>query len=183
LNAQPGGSGLGRGVYYARRDCAGFPRRLLIIAIDVLTLLLLGGAVLFVWQVVARPNTASPIPVGIWLGLAYLYLTVLRASRFRTPGYLLTGVRIVDLKGDRPSFLQMNMRLVLWAIYPLTTELDLLVFWADENRQTFRDKLAGTYVIRKRATPLGEGRIRPTTFFALGYTLVLPEVTRPARAA
>jgi uncharacterized RDD family membrane protein YckC len=182
MNAQHGERDLGRGVYFARQDCAGFLRRLMIIVIDLLVILVVGVVILVTWNL-AREEIASPIPALVWWALAYLYLTLLRGSRFRTLGYILTGVRIVNLKGTRPSFFWMNLRLFLWALAPMTALVDLLWFWGDENRQMLRDKFAGTYVIKKGAIPIGEGPIRATTLFVLGYAIVFPEVRKPVAVA
>ena len=175
---------LGDGVYYARRDYAGFVRRMVIIMVDLLVILVVGFVIQMTWDVV-RPEETSPITSILWLGLTYLYLTILRGTRLRTLGCILTGVRIINLKGERPSFFWMNLRLTLWIFGPINPIVDLLWFWGDDNRQTLRDRLAGTYVIRRKAVPIGGGPIRLTTLFILGYTIVYPEVIRnvPAEKA
>jgi uncharacterized RDD family membrane protein YckC len=168
---------LGSGVYYARRDYAGFWRRMASIVIDLLAIGIAGFLIMFVWDLAGAPGN-DVTPSLVWLGFAYLYLILLRGSCFRTLGYILAGVRIVNLRGNRPSFLWMNLRLVLWCIGPLNPIVDLIWFGGDENRQMLRDKLTGTYVIRKNAVPIGEGPIRAVTLFILGYTIVYPEVTK-----
>jgi uncharacterized RDD family membrane protein YckC len=178
MDANVGESDLGRGVYFARRDCAGLLRRLLIIVIDLLVIFLVGVLIQGVWDA-TNQEVASPIPGLVWMVFAYLYLTLLRSSRLRTMGYILTGVKIVNLKGNPPSFLWMSLRLFLWIFLPIMLVIDLLWFWGDGNRQMLRDKLVGTYVIRKGAVPVGEGPIRATTLFFLGYTVVFPEVRKP----
>lgn len=168
---------LGDGVYFARRDYAGFLRRMFIVLIDLLVILVVGFLIQLTWNL-ARPEETSPITSIICLGLAYLYLTILRGTRLRTLGYILTGVKIINLKGERPSFFWMNLRLTLWIFGPVNPIVDLLWFWGDNNRQTLRDRLAGTYVIKRKAVPIGGGPIRPATLFIMGYTLVYPEVIR-----
>src|SRR3954453_6424721 len=171
---------LGIGIYFAPQDYAGFLRRLTIVAVDFLAIMIVGIFILFVWAV-TTPVEQGSVPLFVWLGLAYIYLTLLRGSRLRTLGYILTGVKIVNLKGDRPSFFWMNLRLVLWVMGPINPIFDLVWFWGDEKRQTLRDKLAGTYVVRRRAIPVGEGPIGVTTLFVLGYTLFYPEVKMTSR--
>jgi uncharacterized RDD family membrane protein YckC len=172
---------LGDGVYFARRDYAGFLRRLVIIAVDLLVILVVGVVIQMAWNL-ARPEVESPVPWLLWMGFAYLYLTLLRGSHFRTLGYILTGVRIINLKGERPSYFWMNLRLLLWILGPINPIVDLLWFWGDDNRQMLRDKLAGTYVIRRGAVPIGGGPIRATTLFILSYAIVYPEVMKNAPA-
>jgi uncharacterized RDD family membrane protein YckC len=134
---------LGDGVYFARRDYAGFPRRLFIIIVDGLVILVVGFVIQLIWTLV-RSDDTSPITGLIWLGFIYAYLTILRGTRLRTVGYILTGVRIVNLKGERPSLFRMNVRLAFWLLGPMNPILDLVCFWTDDNRQMLRDRVAGT---------------------------------------
>ncbi len=168
---------LGDGVYFARRDYAGFLRRLVIIMVDLLVIFMVGFVIQMTWQL-ARPEVEGPIPSLLWFGFADLYITTLRGTRLRTIGYILAGVRIVNLKGERPSFFWMNLRLFLWVLGPINPIVDLVWFWGDEDRQMLRDRLAGTYVIRRGAVPVGGGPIRPITLFVLGFAFVYPEVMK-----
>ncbi len=111
--------------------------------------------------------------------LAYLYLSVLKASELRTPGYWLTGLRIVDLKGRRPSLARMTFRLVFWILGPIHPLYDLLYVSNDGQRQTLRDRLVGTYVVRRSAEPAGRGRKSLERLGFMGMMLLLP-VVRPA---
>jgi len=174
---------LGDGVYFARRDYAGFLRRLFIIMVDLLVILVAGFVILMAWDLARPGGLKTPNPLVLWFGFSYLYLTILRGTRLRTLGYILTGVRIVNLKGERPSFFWMNLRLILWILGPINPIVDLVWFWGDDNRQMLRDKLAGTYVIRRKAAPIGGGPIRPITLFVLGYAIVYPEVMKNVPAA
>jgi hypothetical protein len=56
-------------------------------------------------------------------------------------------------------------------------------FWitGDDDRQTLRDKLAQTYVIRAGAQPAGRGPIVYEVYHMLAWTLYLPEVRRTSR--
>ena len=112
------------------------------------------------------------------MAFAYLYLTILRGSQLRTLGYILTGVKIVNLKGATPSFFWINIRLFFWFLGPFVPLFDLIWCWGDENRQMLRDKLAGTYVVRRTALPVGSGPIGATTLFVFGLTFVYPEVSK-----
>jgi len=168
---------LGEGVYFARRDYAGFLRRLLIIVVDLLVIFVVGFFIQLFWSL-AEPGVESPIPSLMWFGSAYLYLTLLRGTRLRTLGYILTGVRIINLKREPPGFFWMNLRLFLWVVQPIILIVDLVWFWGDEDRQMLRDKFAGTYFIRRGAVPIGAGPILASTLFVLGYAIVYPEVKK-----
>jgi uncharacterized RDD family membrane protein YckC len=50
---------------------------------------------------------------------AFVYLVALKSSSIRTVGYRLVGVRIVNHKGERPSFLFMAIRLLSWMLGPV----------------------------------------------------------------
>jgi uncharacterized RDD family membrane protein YckC len=93
----------------------------------------------------------------------YLYLTVLKRSEVGTLGYILTGVRIVNIEGKRPSMLQMTGRmlpLLPLPLLPLTLPFDLAWVVDDPHRQTLRDKWVGTFVVRRNARPIGTAPVR-----------------------
>jgi uncharacterized RDD family membrane protein YckC len=106
----------------------------------------------------------------------YLYLTVLKRSRVRTLGYILAGVRIVDVQGGRPSLLQMTTR--LWPLLPLPWSFLFDLGWVvdEPHRQTLRDKWAGTFVVRRKAKPTGIASIRYKRIGFFGLFLIFPEI-------
>jgi hypothetical protein len=93
-------------------------------------------------------------------------------------GWGLFRLKIVDLHGNTPSILRMTLRFATLFLGPLNLIFDLLWLGGDRDRQTLRDKLAGTYVVKRRATPLGQGAIVWPRYSLLGYMLILPEVRR-----
>ena len=111
--------------------------------------------------------------------IMWVYLTVLKRSQVRTLGYILAGTKIVTLKGDRPSIWRMTYRLLLWVLGPLNVLVDL--FWVsnDDDSQTLRDRLAGTYVVRSNAEPIGRGRIALVGYYAFALALTFSKVIRP----
>lgn len=113
--------------------------------------------------------------------IAYLYLTLLKRSRIRTPGYWLTGLRIVNLKGRPPSMFVMTVRLAWWVLGPIGPIIDLFFLTTDDYRQTIRDKLVRTYVIRRNAEPAGTGRKTMSRMSFMGMMLMYP-IVRPAAA-
>ena len=99
-------------------------------------------------------------------------------SSIGTLGFILTGVKVVNLKGERPSFVRMSFRLFLWVLGPFHPVIDLLWLTGDPDRQTLRDKLAGTYVVRKDAVPCGQGTVRLAHYFLFGLSILFPEVQK-----
>jgi uncharacterized RDD family membrane protein YckC len=166
------------GVYYALKDYAGLGRRLFVLAIDGLVVYIgylvswmafgwgwLGDAGLYAWA----------------LGFAafcYLYLAVLARSRFGTLGYTVASVQVVDLTGMRPSLACMSFRTAFAVLGPINALLDVIWLGGDSHRQALRDKLAGTYIIRKGAAPGGEGPQAHVFIWFLGYGLMVREVGR-----
>src|SRR5207249_2120250 len=117
-----------------------------------------------------------------WIGFCYAYLVFLEASPIGTLGFLLTGVKIVTLKGERPSFLRMTFRLLLWFLGPFNVLVDLWWLTGDDCKQTLRDKCAGTIVIRKTAVPAGHGEITLKRYQLLAHSFVFYEVRKPEAA-
>lgn len=164
-----------QGVYFDTEDYATFWQRTLILGID--------GFVVAVAFVLLVPLEFPPHPdaetwlLG-WLGLTVLYLAVAEAF-VGTLGFLVTGMRIVNLRGERPSVWRMLFRLGLWLVGgPFHPLLDLCFLAGDPHRQTVRDKLAGTYVVHREATPAGTGKIRAAQLMILCWSLYCPEVRR-----
>jgi uncharacterized RDD family membrane protein YckC len=166
------------GVYYSRDDYAGFWRRLAVDFIDFIFL--------FVVLVVMTIGTAIILPGGgqamahviFWssIALGFVYLVLFKRSPLRTLGYLLWGVKIVNLQGERPSLWALTIRALFVFIGPLNMLVDLLWLTGDEHRQSLRDKWAHTYVIRNRAVPAGQGPIMWIRYTILGANFLFQEV-------
>lgn len=172
----------GMGNYYAPEDYAGPFRRFVITLVDWFVVLVVFFAVKAVhfktFGAASAPFTTAEL--WGWFAFLYVYFVVLEASSLGTLGYLLTGVRIVDLRGERPPFHRMLLRLLLLVRGPIFLLFDLWWLTGDEYRQTLRDKFAGTLVIRKKAVPAGVGEIRLNRYLILGYSMVFYEVRKPA---
>jgi uncharacterized RDD family membrane protein YckC len=172
------------GVYYARRDYAGFWRRLLVDAVDGSVVLVLVTLITVVSSLMI-PNGFAAMPhVLFWSGLAvvFSYLVVLKRSPWRTLGYRLGGVRIVNLQGEQPSLAAMTLRAMFMFFGPLNVLIDALWLTGDKDRQSLRDKYARTYVIRKRAEAAGHGAIGFATYTLLGNGFLFAEVGEPRAA-
>ena len=170
---------LGKGVYYAADDYIGIMRRIAILAVDLTVLILLG----FILILITTEPLDDPTD-SFWfayVALAWTYLTILKPSKVRTVGYWLTGARIVNLRGQRPSILRMTFRLLVWLFGPFNLLFDLIWAGIDDDRQTLRDRFTGTCVIKHGAEPVGTGEIHLTYYNAFGLTLTYPRVSRPTR--
>jgi uncharacterized RDD family membrane protein YckC len=167
-------------VYYASADYATFWRRVAALIVDVAALALLAMAYSLILDQfgmlsLERGNLPAWFMISFII-VAYLYLTLLKRSPVRTPGYWLTGLRIVDLRGSPPSMFLMTVRLLWWVLGPVNPLLDLLFIMNDDHAQTIRDKLIGTYVIKKEAQPAGLGRKVFGQFSFVGLMLLYPVV-------
>lgn len=180
-----------RAVCFDRRDYAGPVRRVIIASIDLVTAVVLFmvvlGGIWYVWLLRHPQGNLPPEPVWVAFAVVYAYFTLLKRSRIRTLGYILTGVRIVDIGGGRPSLLPMTVRIV--PVFPLAfvSLLWVLLFdlgWmVDEpQRQTLRDKWAGTFVVRRQAKPASTAPIRYMRIGYSGIFLIFPEVSRVEEA-
>lgn len=163
-------------VYYDRTDYGGFFRRLAATGIDLALLTSVFAAFYFADERWSLPQWW----VLVYVGLAYSYLVLLRRSRFRTLGYLATGLRIVDLKGRPPGILLLSLRLLWWVFGPLNAFIDFVYMTGDRDRQTIRDKMMQTYVIKKNAQPAGTGSRCSVYLNFMGLALTVWEVSRPA---
>lgn len=170
------------GNYYAPEDYAGVFRRFVISVVDWLFVLIVFFAVKVVHFKMqgGMGDAFTTAELWGWLAFLYVYFVVLEASSLGTLGYLLTGVRIVDLQGKRPAFHRMLVRLLLMTRGPIFMLVDFVWLTGDEYKQTLRDKFAGTVVVRKKAVPAGVGELRLNRYQVFCYSLVFYEVKKPA---
>jgi len=168
-----------RAVCFDRRDYAGPVRRVVIVCIDFVAAIVLSVVVLVaVWSVwLVRYPQSDPLAQALWVlpAVVYIYLTVLKRSRIRTLGYILTGVRVVDIRGGRPSLLQMTIRMVPLFPVPWSLLFDLGWIVDEPQRQSLPDKWAGTFVVRHKAKPIGTAPIQYKRIGFSGIFLIFPE--------
>jgi uncharacterized RDD family membrane protein YckC len=164
-------------VYFRREDYAGFWRRL---AIDAMDVFVVGIVCLFVaiffWA--ALPSAAAAVRGFFAVGalVAFLYLVLLKRSKWGTLGYRIGGVRIVGLDGGTPGIACLTVRLIFAMHGPLTWILDLIWLSDDPHRQAIRDKFANTYVVKRGAAPAGTGRVVFRNYEILCYNFLFREV-------
>jgi uncharacterized RDD family membrane protein YckC len=101
---------------------------------------------------------------------------VLKGSRFRTAGYRVGRVALVDLNGRPPNWGTLVLRASFGALGPFNWFLDLTWLSDDRHRQALRDKIAQTYVIKEGAQPAGKGRLVYRYWEICGYNLLVREV-------
>ena len=165
------------GVYFRRDDYAGVGRRLLMDLIDTSIALAISILITFVFvDVWSHEESLSVALLVLWALIWFSYFVLLKRSRFRTPGYIVCGARIVNLQGERPSILSLLARLLFVVGGPANFLIDLFWIPSDPTRQAIRDKFAHTYVVRKDAVPEGSGTIVYRTYVMLGTSFLFQEV-------
>jgi uncharacterized RDD family membrane protein YckC len=171
------------GVYYSRDNYAGFWRRLAVDLIDIIFLFLVVVTIAIGAAIILPGGGQAMVHVIFWssIVLGFVYLVLFKRSPLRTLGYMLGGVRIVNLQGGRPSLWTLTIRALFLFIGPLNMLLDIVWVTGDEHRQALRDKWAHTYVIRNRAVPAGQGTITWKRYTILGMNFLFQEI-RAARS-
>ena len=111
-----------------------------------------------------------------WAATIYGYFVIMKHSRFRTIGYRLGRVRIVDAYGQLPSQWALSLRLLFAVVGPLNVVLDMLWIPSDPCKQSLRDKLAHSYVVKESAQAAGRARVVYRDYFILGMAFVFQEI-------
>ena len=171
---------LGEGAYFLPSDYVGLVPRIAILVVDLATL---AALYMIVGIIVLNFTEISDDQfLVLFAVMAWLYLTVLKASRIRTVGYQLLGARIVNLKGEKPSIFRMTFRFLLCLFGPFSFIFDLLWVSTDDQKQTLRDRFAATCVIKHSAEQAGQAEIRFVFYNALGFNLMYQQVMAPKAA-
>lgn len=166
------------GVIYTKEDYAGFIKRVLIGVVDGLVfIVLLTPWIVFTTLLLnnhgafyLRINWIFTIILSVW------YFALLKRSKYRTVGYVLMGVKIVNLQGETPSIFKMILRLFLLFLGPFTMYIDLLWITSEATKQTLRDKYVGTYVVNKNAAPVRQGKLQNVTLGVMSWSLMYREI-------
>lgn len=171
---------LGDGVYFAAEDYIGLGPRIIIVFVDTVVLVLIVWVLLLLWLYLVGDD-GDGMFAGVVAFAGWLYLVPLKRSVFRTIGYQLMGVKLVNLQGQRPSLLLLTLRSLLW-IYccaPVTFLFEFLWCTVDSDRQSIRDRIANTCLVKNNATPIGTGEVHLAYYFSLGYMLTYSHVVHP----
>lgn len=165
-------------VVYRPEDHPGFWRRILVDAIDLIALLVLIVA-LGVLTALLLPGLESLqawVFFFLWVSACLGYAVLLKRTAFGTLGYAICRVRLVNLRGERPSLGVLFLRYA-WALFgPWLFFIDLLWLTGDTQRQALRDKLSYTYMIRKGAQPACRGRVVYRLYGLWTWSFIFREV-------
>jgi uncharacterized RDD family membrane protein YckC len=165
------------GAIYEKEAYAGLIKRVVIVVVDMIVLILSEFLVIY-----ASDNFIYNWDAFYWfnffasLFLTLSYLAILKRSRIGTVGYMITGVKIVDIKGRRPSILRMLLRTMLLIIGPFELVFDIIWLTSEKTKQTLRDKYVGTYVVNKSSSPKAYGKLRHVILDVMGWNLRFLEV-------
>lgn len=172
-------------ILYRREDYVGPFRHLLIFAVDSCVLYFLLVALTLIAIPIGDLITTNPMPIValLWLILSWVYLAVMKPSRFRSVGYWIADARIITIYGKPPSPGQMTMRLIWAAMYwvpyfTVSIFTDLIWTTMNDERQMLRDLIVGTRMIRHHAKPVGVGKVSRCLLTGLGIT-VFYAIIRP----
>lgn len=167
-------------VYFSSVDYASVPRRVGAFLIDLFVIFLLLMIVLSLVQIMIVPRSVLELPAGtheeraakqvqitsymkqfrlqttIAAGVPVLaYHILLRRSNGGTIGYRLLGLRLVNEFGVPPDLRPLGRRFLLAVPACSLLGAAYLTCLTDLRRQAFHDRWAGTWVIRKGASPAG----------------------------
>jgi uncharacterized RDD family membrane protein YckC len=175
------------GPIFARQDYAGFIRRTLALAIDLLILYglwSLAGKILvrlapehwFTDDGYLNDEAAASYYSAFW-PCAILYMLGFRLTGGGTIGYRIVGIRYACALGGKPPFYLILYRALIAVFLLLFFALDHVWIAFDERKQAWHDKVSGFYVVRRRAQPIGTARVkrRYIQFMMLTFPVWEPE--------
>jgi len=136
---------------YVRTQYGGYWKRGIANLIDCLLLGLIFAIVSF---------SSNILTAAVELLIFLAYMIGLKFAFGATLGYRLLGMQIVSINGAKPTVKQIAIRLIAAFFSALALGLGYLWIALDKNKQAWHDKIAGTYVIRPKATPVGTTEVR-----------------------
>lgn len=165
------------GVIFDKEEYAGFIKRVVIAVVDLIFILVVLAAVLFISNnFISNKESFLNFNFVFFIFFSIWYLALVKRSKIRTIGYILTGVKIVNLKGEKPSIFKMILRASLLVLGPFELIVDIIWLTSEATKQTLRDKYVGTYVVNLNANPIGKGKLQNVTLGVMGWNLMYKEV-------
>lgn len=168
------------GPAYAARDYASFVRRTVALIIDATILLGFWFMMAFASFGIApctmeRDEALDGLSMLWWL-VVLLYSLVFRMTPRGTLGYRLVGIRYAHMLSDRPGWTALAYRAAIALFLLWIFALDHLWILFDRHKQAWHDKVAGFYVVRSNAQPIGTRRVvrRVINFMMLTFVVWEP---------
>jgi uncharacterized RDD family membrane protein YckC len=165
------------GVIYRKKEYAGFLKRVVISLVDIIIISVVSACCLYITDFIFySEDTYYNFNFFFTLAFCIFYLAILKRSKIRTVGYIITRVKIVDLKGQKPSIFKMILRVLLLFLGPFELFFDIIWLTSEATKQTLRDKYVGTYVINQHAVPIRKGKLQNVSLGFMGWNLMYREV-------
>ncbi len=165
------------GVVFSAEHLAGFWRRLVASSVDCGVLFALYVTLFNVWlSLVGLPWINALTFLLAATLIAAIYIGPLKRSWLRTVGYRVAGVRIVNLRGERPALTMMLLRAALYIAGTGFALIDMIWILGQHPRRKLSDLVAGTYVVRISAQPMGRGEVVLAYYAIFGHFWILREV-------
>lgn len=117
--------------------------------------------------------------VLVWclgVGVFAMLYSVEMKRRIGSIGNLLTRTKVISIRGGRPGFLPMLVRMAFGAMGPLMLVIDWIWLTSEQSKQMIRDLYGGVYVVRSRAAPIGTGAVVFSICFFLVHSWVFRRV-------
>jgi len=170
------------GVIFKDVDYAGFLKRIIIMAVDLPIIYLFYLVCYYIDDYFYRYHDFESDIVSIYTPttLAFLYLTVLKASKLGTLGQKVTNTKILTIKGKRPNIFLMAYRLLFWIVGPFNFLFDIGWITLNKEKRTLRDSICNTIVVRKDAEPVTlDAKIRNARALVFGFHFIYETTTPP----
>lgn len=168
------------GPIFAERDYASFWQRTTALIIDAVILLALWVLMAFAAAWIAPSamdnDDAWDGLILVWWLVVIGYSLAFRMTSRGTLGYRLVGIRYAHMLSDRPPWTALAFRAVVALFLLWLFLLDHLWILFNRHKQAWHDKLAGFYVVRSRAAPIGTRRVvrRVVNFMMLTFVVWEP---------
>lgn len=166
---------------------AGFWRRLAALMLDLVVLLVPMIVLGIVVALVTGPKSTATIAADLsTLAALWLYFAGMESSRRQaTLGKIAFGVRVVDLNGERISFLRATARLFAKILSALSLFVGFLMAGVTRRKQALHDIVAGSLVVESDANPSALERSLPQRAPSAGgiVAIALSVVCLPLAAA